>query len=71
MFENYVNYAGSKTLSTRPIDYTQFENYVNYAGSKTVGTIATTITTFENYVNYAGSKTHFLMTCMHTRLRTM
>ena len=35
MFENYVNYAGSKTKVMRPTIYHQFENYVNYAGSKT------------------------------------
>ena len=35
MFENYVNYAGSKTAARKqPILFT-FENYVNYAGSKT------------------------------------
>ena len=34
-FENYVNYAGSKTYSfTNCVKYS-FENYVNYAGSKT------------------------------------
>ena len=34
-FENYVNYAGSKTpLYHFKIKY-QFENYVNYASSKT------------------------------------
>ena len=38
MFENYVNYAGSKTVGDRSIDYYGFENYVNYAGSKTVRT---------------------------------
>ena len=35
MFENYVNYAGSKTRSSRTIKSKWFENYVNYAGSKT------------------------------------
>ena len=35
MFENYVNYAGSKTSSTPAIRVATFENYVNYAGSKT------------------------------------
>ncbi len=35
MFENYVNYAGSKTkLGTTAVEV-GFENYVNYAGSKT------------------------------------
>ena len=35
MFENYVNYAGSKTLGDRLEELARFENYVNYAGSKT------------------------------------
>ena len=35
LFENYVNYAGSKTVGlTTKITFV-FENYVNYAGSKT------------------------------------
>ena len=34
-FENYVNYAGSKTYKVESIIKPQFENYVNYAGSKT------------------------------------
>ena len=34
-FENYVNYAGSKTASVLIYGITMFENYVNYAGSKT------------------------------------
>ena len=34
-FENYVNYAGSKTDRTATVDVLLFENYVNYAGSKT------------------------------------
>ena len=34
-FENYVNYAGSKTKLIRLIHCFRFENYVNYAGSKT------------------------------------
>ena len=34
-FENYVNYAGSKTLSLGSLTKPPFENYVNYAGSKT------------------------------------
>ena len=35
-FENYVNYAGSKTKILPLILNCQFENYVNYAGSKTL-----------------------------------
>ena len=35
LFENYVNYAGSKTERSKFIDNLEFENYVNYAGSKT------------------------------------
>ena len=35
MFENYVNYAGSKTLNLTFTCMLEFENYVNYAGSKT------------------------------------
>ena len=35
MFENYVNYAGSKTWSDPDMLSHLFENYVNYAGSKT------------------------------------
>ena len=34
-FENYVNYAGSKTNTSNKPNHWQFENYVNYAGSKT------------------------------------
>ena len=34
-FENYVNYAGSKTSRYEVLSYALFENYVNYAGSKT------------------------------------
>ena len=34
-FENYVNYAGSKTSVLFVIYKNRFENYVNYAGSKT------------------------------------
>ena len=34
-FENYVNYAGSKTKIIRIFVSISFENYVNYAGSKT------------------------------------
>ena len=36
MFENYVNYAGSKTKGIDLIENSRFENYVNYAGSKTI-----------------------------------
>ena len=36
MFENYVNYAGSKTEEAKYQSGTRFENYVNYAGSKTM-----------------------------------
>ena len=35
MFENYVNYAGSKTNHPAVALVVVFENYVNYAGSKT------------------------------------
>ena len=35
MFENYVNYAGSKTDASGFMSLATFENYVNYAGSKT------------------------------------
>ena len=56
-FENYVNYAGSKT-AYNPFRYVkEFENYVNYAGSKTKNIKAIKGNLFENYVNYAGSKT--------------
>ena len=34
-FENYVNYAGSKTILHNAELVYAFENYVNYAGSKT------------------------------------
>ena len=34
-FENYVNYAGSKTSWCDSKFAQWFENYVNYAGSKT------------------------------------
>ena len=34
-FENYVNYAGSKTFIMIVKAFIAFENYVNYAGSKT------------------------------------
>ena len=36
LFENYVNYAGSKTAFLHIIPPIMFENYVNYAGSKTI-----------------------------------
>ena len=35
LFENYVNYAGSKTFADYEDLKAKFENYVNYAGSKT------------------------------------
>ena len=35
LFENYVNYAGSKTVAGLVAGTNLFENYVNYAGSKT------------------------------------
>ena len=35
VFENYVNYAGSKTIPAEYMLGQEFENYVNYAGSKT------------------------------------
>ena len=35
LFENYVNYAGSKTSLEQVLLVNMFENYVNYAGSKT------------------------------------
>ena len=57
VFENYVNYAGSKTLDLESLQHEQFENYVNYAGSKTSSAVIMSPTLFENYVNYAGSKT--------------
>ena len=34
-FENYVNYAGSKTATPVETPANTFENYVNYVGSKT------------------------------------
>ena len=57
LFENYVNYAGSKTSTCITNKIIGFENYVNYAGSKTQFPPATHHALFENYVNYAGSKT--------------
>ena len=56
-FENYVNYAGSKTGTFLSKTVKSFENYVNYAGSKTLVFSLPLLTKFENYVNYAGSKT--------------
>ena len=56
-FENYVNYAGSKTYCECSFFFIMFENYVNYAGSKTSFKIIIFWHLFENYVNYAGSKT--------------
>ena len=38
LFENYVNYAGSKTIQVLFPAWSSFENYVNYAGSKTLST---------------------------------
>ena len=70
-FENYVNYAGSKT-SVSWLQVAQlFENYVNYAGSKTGSMTFEPNSTFENYVNYAGSKTEITSMATHVRLRTM
>ena len=70
-FENYVNYAGSKTLKFLMIHSCMFENYVNYAGSKTKIKTPTNTVEFENYVNYAGSKTRLLHLCWIHSLRTM
>ena len=56
-FENYVNYAGSKTCLNTMQGGGRFENYVNYAGSKTLTFLSFVSCLFENYVNYAGSKT--------------
>ena len=60
LFENYVNYAGSKTLKIDTFSTVAFENYVNYAGSKTFDGLTNASGEFENYVNYAGSKTKFV-----------
>ena len=57
LFENYVNYAGSKTFGYVIHTSRRFENYVNYAGSKTSLIHPLSFLLFENYVNYAGSKT--------------
>ena len=70
-FENYVNYAGSKTFESRKPLYKQFENYVNYAGSKTFCYFRIEIDLFENYVNYAGSKTFITTGLSANGLRTM
>ena len=70
-FENYVNYAGSKTEFLLVFAGTKFENYVNYAGSKTNLTCIVMDTMFENYVNYAGSKTLICFLNLMHRLRTM
>ena len=70
-FENYVNYAGSKTKPFREQSDTLFENYVNYAGSKTRFCSHFVREQFENYVNYAGSKTLFTSATSNVCLRTM
>ena len=71
VFENYVNYAGSKT-NVCPFPPTRmFENYVNYAGSKTVSALINLTDEFENYVNYAGSKTTTCRQLQRQCLRTM
>ena len=70
-FENYVNYAGSKTLYISPNAARLFENYVNYAGSKTIKWLTIATLMFENYVNYAGSKTEGVSFSTTTGLRTM
>ena len=61
LFENYVNYAGSKTQVIYRQPEHRFENYVNYAGSKTTFSPSLNFNVFENYVNYAGSKTYAFM----------
>ena len=71
MFENYVNYAGSKTNNTQKLTKKRFENYVNYAGSKTFPLLSIYILSFENYVNYAGSKTSNCLIYSASCLRTM
>ena len=71
MFENYVNYAGSKTVSQDDIVERWFENYVNYAGSKTAVYVLKSRMSFENYVNYAGSKTRHPPSVPCASLRTM
>ena len=70
-FENYVNYAGSKTEQKVRQFIVKFENYVNYAGSKTNAYECENGAMFENYVNYAGSKTLLITLNTSCRLRTM
>ena len=70
-FENYVNYAGSKTGWKNITKPNGFENYVNYAGSKTPLRSCSDSFVFENYVNYAGSKTFVSVMYYRQRLRTM
>ena len=70
-FENYVNYAGSKTTPFEIMSMPVFENYVNYAGSKTFPKPSISNLGFENYVNYAGSKTETMRDKQDGRLRTM
>ena len=71
LFENYVNYAGSKTKKIVTKSKNLFENYVNYAGSKTFSIVSRVSVMFENYVNYAGSKTDMQSLPTDIRLRTM
>ena len=71
LFENYVNYAGSKTPQWVGTDNLSFENYVNYAGSKTLTYHYLENLAFENYVNYAGSKTLLGYEESEEGLRTM
>ena len=70
-FENYVNYAGSKTVCIQFNWLQLFENYVNYAGSKTEFCDVPFAKSFENYVNYAGSKTDLICESNNSGLRTM
>ena len=70
-FENYVNYAGSKTRRNGRCANHAFENYVNYAGSKTEKGEVIEAQAFENYVNYAGSKTVNECLVVFVGLRTM
>ena len=70
-FENYVNYAGSKTDAILTVTELEFENYVNYAGSKTEFSAPLYDNGFENYVNYAGSKTKKRLNSVLMGLRTM
>ena len=71
VFENYVNYAGSKTVRLHSTVIKVFENYVNYAGSKTRLKSSMMRLWFENYVNYAGSKTLNFICNITFGLRTM